>query len=90
VARSLGRDRLFGDLVGADQELPRPQSGEVRLKIRMEEKLEAKVFGDEWRKLKEDRPRGWGGGYIEFNVVERVVPIVFVVLYLVVFLKVVL
>jgi hypothetical protein len=56
----------------------------------MEEKLEARIFGDEWRKLKESPPRSWGGRYIEFNVIERVVPIVFAVLYLVVFLKAVL
>jgi hypothetical protein len=58
--------------------------------LRMEEKLEARIFGDEWRKLKESPPRRWGGRYIEFNVIERVVPIVFAVLYLVVFLKAVL
>ena len=56
----------------------------------MENKLEAKIFGDEWRKLKEDRPRSWRGRYVEFNIIERFVPAVFAVLYVAVFLKVVL
>lgn len=54
---------------------------------RMEERLEVRVFGDEWRKLKEDRPKGWQGRYAEFNVIERFVPIVFSVLYVMVFIE---
>lgn len=54
---------------------------------RMEDKLEVKVFGDEWRKLKEDRPRGWRGRYAEFSTIERVVPLIFSVLYVVVFIR---
>ena len=54
---------------------------------KMEDNLEAKVFGDEWRRLKEDRPRGWRSRYAEFNTVERFVPLVFVALYVVVFVK---
>lgn len=53
--------------------------------ISMEENLEAKIFGDEWKKLKEDRPKGWRGRYAEFNIVERAVPAVFAVLYVIVF-----
>lgn len=55
--------------------------------IKMEDKLEVHVFGDEWRKLKEDRPRGWRSQYAEFNVIERFVPLVFLVLYVVVFVR---
>lgn len=55
--------------------------------IRMEDKLEVHIFGDEWRKLKEDRPRGWRSQYAEFNVIERFVPLVFLVLYVVVFVR---
>ena len=54
---------------------------------RMEENLETKVFGDEWRKLKGDRPAGWRGRYTEFSTVERIIPVVFAVLYIVVFLR---
>jgi len=54
---------------------------------RMEENLETKVFGDEWRKLKEDRPRGWRGRYTEFSSVERIVPVVFAALYVFVFVR---
>lgn len=57
--------------------------------LRMEDKLEVRVFGDEWRKLKEDRPHGWRGRYAEFNTIERVVPLIFSVLYVVVFVRVV-
>jgi len=55
--------------------------------IRMEDRFEVKVFGDEWRKLKQDRPRGWRDRYAEFNVIERFVPIVFSVLYMAVFVR---
>ncbi len=48
----------------------------------MEKVLPARVFGDEWKMLKEDRPRGWRGRYAEFSTVERFVPFIFIVLYL--------
>jgi len=54
---------------------------------RMEANLEVSVFGDEWRKLKEDRPKGWRGQYAEFNVIERCIPIIFSVLYVTVFIR---
>lgn len=54
---------------------------------KMEDRLEVKVFRDEWQRLKEDRPRGWVDRYAEFNVVERYVPVIFSVLYLVVFIR---
>lgn len=53
----------------------------------MEENLETKIFGDEWKKLKEDRPKGWRGRYAELSSVERVVPIIFATLYAIVFVK---
>lgn len=55
--------------------------------LEMEKNLEVKIFGDEWKQLKEDRPRGWRNRYAEFNTVERVVPLIFAVLYAVVFFK---
>ena len=53
----------------------------------MENNLEARIFGEEWKKVKEDRPRGWWGRYAELGTVERIVPVVFALLYGVVFLK---
>ena len=54
----------------------------------MEGRLEAKVFGDEWKKLKEGRIKGWRGRYAEFTTVEQIVPIVFAGLYLIVVFRV--
>lgn len=54
---------------------------------RMENDLQVKVFGDEWQKLKNDKPNNWRDRYAEFNVIERFVPVVFFILYLVVFLR---
>lgn len=55
--------------------------------IKMEQRLEVRVFEDEWRKLREDRPNRWRGRYAEFNVIERSVPVVFSVLYMVILIK---
>ena len=52
-----------------------------RVIISMEQNLQARIFGDEWKQLKEDRPKGLRGWYAEFNIVERFVPLVFIVLY---------
>jgi hypothetical protein len=48
---------------------------------KMEKKLEAQVFGDEWERLKEKRSEGWRRWYAEFGTVERLVPLVFAALY---------
>ncbi len=56
----------------------------------MENKLQAKVFADEWERLKENRPQGWWGRYAEFGMVERFVPLIFAALYAAVFVKVLL
>jgi hypothetical protein len=42
--------------------------------IEMESNLEVKVFDDEWKILKTNRPSGWRGKYAELGTVERVVP----------------
>jgi hypothetical protein len=58
--------------------------------LAMEEKLPARLYGDEWDRLRKDhiafapRPaalRSWIAQYREIGVVERVVPWVFVVVY---------
>jgi hypothetical protein len=49
---------------------------------RMEDRLEAKVFREEWDILKKDNVKWWRGRYAEFGTVERVVPVIFAVLYI--------
>jgi hypothetical protein len=59
-----------------------------------EKRLPIKIFYDEWQELKKDPPeswlpkdwRGWWKRYVEFTIVEMVVPLVFAVLYLVILL----
>jgi hypothetical protein len=51
----------------------------------MESILDAKIFNDEWTRLKENRPEGWRGTYAEFGAVERFVPLIFAALYAAVF-----
>jgi hypothetical protein len=53
----------------------------------MENNLRSKVFGDEWRKLKEKRAEGWWGRYAEFGTVERIVPLLFGTLYVAVLVR---
>jgi hypothetical protein len=53
----------------------------------MENNLDVKVFGDEWKRLKEKRQEGWQGRYAEFGMVERFVPLIFAALYTAVFIK---
>jgi hypothetical protein len=54
----------------------------------MEADLEVKLFGDEWKRLKEDREQqGWWGRYAEFSMTERLVPLIFAALYAAVFVK---
>jgi hypothetical protein len=56
----------------------------------MEKNLEAQIFDDEWKRLKEKRQEGWRGRYAEFGVVERFVPLIFALLYAAVFVGTVL
>ncbi len=57
-----------------------------------EKRLPLKIFYDEWQVLKKERPeswlpkdwRGWLKWYVEFTIVEMIVPLVFAVLYLVI------
>ncbi len=53
--------------------------------LRMEDDLPVRVYGDEWKKLKED-PQTLRKRYAEFTTVEWVVPVIFAVLYCVLFL----
>jgi hypothetical protein len=65
--------------------------------LEMEKNLEAKVYTDEWKLLKEDRPKQenpqekrpkrWWEVYAELGTVERVVPLIFAALYSAVFIK---
>jgi hypothetical protein len=56
----------------------------------MEKNLEAHIFDDEWKRLKEKRQESWRGRYAEFGVVERFVPLIFALLYAAVFVGTVL
>jgi hypothetical protein len=56
----------------------------------MESNLEGKVFGDEWKRLKEKRAEGWRSRYAEFGAVERLVPFIFAGLYAAVLVKAIL
>ena len=55
-----------------------------------EKRLPLKIFYDEWQLLKRERPenwlpenwRAWLRWYIEFTIVEMIVPLVFALLYL--------
>src|SRR5215207_3253415 len=65
--------------------------------LEMEKDLEAKVYGNEWRVLKEDRPKEerpqekrpkrWWEGYAELGTAERIVPLIFAALYIAVFIN---
>jgi hypothetical protein len=56
----------------------------------MEKNLEAQIFDEEWKRLKEKRQEGWRGRYAEFGAVERFVPLIFAALYAAVFVGTVL
>jgi hypothetical protein len=62
-------------------------AAKFRVIIEMENHLDARLFDDEWKKLKERRHEGWRGRYAEFGTVERLVPLVFAALYAAVFVK---
>ncbi len=47
----------------------------------LEKNLEVRVFGNEWKIVKETRAKRWWDRYTEFGKVERFVPFVFGVLY---------
>jgi hypothetical protein len=47
----------------------------------LETELPVRVFTDEWRYLKEDKVPGWRGRYREQGTVERLVPVLFGVIY---------
>lgn len=47
----------------------------------IEKRLSAQPFADEWQTLKGDRVKSWRGRYAELGFSERVVPVIFIVLY---------
>lgn len=51
----------------------------------VEKELPVKVFTDEWASLKQDPVPKWRGRYAELGTIERVVPVVFVALYVLLF-----
>lgn len=53
----------------------------------MERNLTARIFSDEWDQLKTHGPKGWRSWYAEFNTVERIVPVVFAILYALALIK---
>jgi hypothetical protein len=53
----------------------------------MEKDLQANVFTDEWEILREKRAKGWQERYAEFGTVERLIPLIFAVLYAAVFIQ---
>jgi len=50
----------------------------------LESQLPAQPFTDEWKTLKEDPVKGWRQRYAELGFVERLVPAVFAVLFVVI------
>lgn len=56
---------------------------EAKFKViqQMEVRLPVAVFGDEWQFLKKDPVVGWRKRYAELGQVERLVPLVFLLLY---------
>lgn len=49
----------------------------------LERRLPVQIFGDEWTSLKKDELKSWRDRYAEQGTVERVVPFVFGVIYVV-------
>lgn len=49
----------------------------------MEERLPERIFTDEWKSLKSDPVPIWRGRYAELGLVERLIPFVFAILYIV-------
>jgi hypothetical protein len=52
----------------------------------MEEKLPVRIFSDEWDILKKAPATSWSKRYAELGAVERIIPGVFVLLYILLFL----
>ncbi|GAA1891084.1 hypothetical protein GCM10009837_11550 [Streptomyces durmitorensis] len=52
---------------------------------KLEERLPVKIFADEWEVLKSDPIPHWRKRYAELGTSERVVPLVFVVVHLILF-----
>ncbi|HEX5403733.1 MAG TPA: hypothetical protein VFX16_15685 [Pseudonocardiaceae bacterium] len=51
----------------------------------IEPSLPVHVFSDEWDSLKKDPIPGWRGRYAELGSVERTVPVIFTVIYVLIF-----
>jgi hypothetical protein len=55
--------------------------------LEIEKRLPEKIFTDEWDSLKNDPVPSWRGRYAELGLVERIIPWIFVVLYIVLLLE---
>lgn len=53
-----------------------------RVILDLEMHLPVAVFGDEWKLLKDSQRQLWTSRYAELSTVERVVPVVFLLVYL--------
>lgn len=51
----------------------------------LESRFPIQLFSDEWASLKKDPVPGWRGRYAELGTIERIVPLVFAALYMVLF-----
>ncbi|MFI5583764.1 hypothetical protein ACIA5G_01915 [Amycolatopsis sp. NPDC051758] len=49
---------------------------------KMEDRLPVSIFSDEWESLKRDPIPGWRGRYAELGTIERIIPALFAVLYI--------
>lgn len=52
--------------------------------LKMEKRLPVEIFGDEWKALKQDPVPGWRKRYAELGTIEKVIPTVSVIGYLIV------
>jgi hypothetical protein len=55
--------------------------------LEMEKQLSAKPFTDEWGLLKQDPVTKWRGRYAELGLVERIVPVVFAAINIIVLVR---
>jgi hypothetical protein len=59
-------------------------TAKFRVIQQMEERLPAAPFRDEWLELKPERGKSWRGRYFELGLLERIVPAVFGIIFVVV------
>lgn len=59
-------------------------SAKFKVIRRMEERLPAAPFNDEWIELKPEEGKPWRERYFELGLLERIVPVIFGIIFLVV------